>query len=168
MSKMSRLILQKQLEQLSKDDTTGFNVGLVDENDIYKWNVVFQGPEGTDYEGGLFRATLTFPENFPQMPPKMVFLTEMWHPNIYKNGEVCISILHDPGTDPQNEMETADLRWRPIYGVEQILVSVISMLNDPNINSPANVDASVEFKDHPEEYRKKVRKLTMKSMDCYM
>ena len=64
-----------------------------------------------------------------------------------------------------NSMETADERWRPILGVEAVLLSVISMLNDPNIDSPANIDASVEFRDKREEYNKKVRRLTAESID---
>jgi len=59
-----------------------------------------------------------------------------------------------------NASETADERWRPILGVESVLLSVISMLNDPNIESPANLDASIEFRDNKEEYCKKVRKMT--------
>ena len=64
-----------------------------------------------------------------------------------------------------NSMETADERWRPILGVESVLMSVISMLNDPNIESPANLDASVEYRDDRETYEKKVKKLTQASLD---
>jgi ubiquitin-conjugating enzyme E2 G1 len=97
----------------------------------------------------------------------MKFITEMWHPNIYPDGRVCISILHPPGVDRFNEQETAEERWRPVLGVEQILVSVVSMLNEPNCDSPANIDASVQFRDHNEEYKKKVRQLVLKSMDDF-
>jgi ubiquitin-conjugating enzyme E2 G1 len=95
----------------------------------------------------------------------MRFTTEMWHPNIYPDGKVCISILHNPGTDVFNPMERAEERWRPIYGVEQIIVSVISMLSDPNCDSPANIDAGVQFRNNPEDYKKRVRQLVIKSMD---
>ena len=72
----------------------------------------------------------------------MKFKSKMWHPNIYEDGRVCISILHAPGDDAMSG-EKAEERWRPILGVESILMSVISMLNDPNIDSPANLDASI-------------------------
>jgi ubiquitin-conjugating enzyme E2 G1 len=72
----------------------------------------------------------------------MTFKSKMWHPNIYPDGKVCISILHPPGVDSMNTQEKAEERWRPILGVEAILISVISMLNDPNCESPANLDAS--------------------------
>lgn len=61
--------------------------------------------------------------------------------------------------------ESADERWRPILNVEAILMSVISMLNDPNINSPANIEASVEFRDNFAEYKKKVLRLTQRSIE---
>lgn len=138
----------------------------------------FTGPEDTIYEvrqninylshvikGGFFKAILTFPTDFPQNPPEMKFITEMWHPNIYQDGKVCISILHKPGVDEFNPQEKAEERWRPVLGVEQILVSVISMLNDPNCDSPANIDAAVQLRKNPEQYKQKVRKLVLKSMD---
>ena len=165
--KYSTEILKKQLQDLMKSTDLGFSVGLVDDNDFYKWTVCFTGPEDTIYEGGFFKAILTFPDDFQQNPPEMKFITEMWHPNIYKDGRVCISILHSPGVDRFNEQESAEERWRPVLGVEQILVSVVSMLNEPNFDSPANIDASVQFRDHNEEYKKKVRQLVLKSMDDF-
>lgn len=61
---------------------------------------------------------------------------------VHKNGDVCISILHEPGEDKFG-YETASERWLPIHTVESILISVISMITDPNDESPANVDAAV-------------------------
>jgi ubiquitin-conjugating enzyme E2 G1 len=125
------------------NDDLGASIGLVDDNDLFKWSVIFEGPEDTLYEGGYFKAEMKFPEDYPNNPPEMKFVSKMWHPNIYPDGKVCISILHPPGTDAMNAQEKAEERWRPILGVEAILMSVISMLNDPNIESPANLDASI-------------------------
>lgn len=55
---------------------------------------------------------------------------------------MCISILHEPGDDKWG-YEKASERWLPVHTVETILISVISMLADPNDESPANVDAAV-------------------------
>ena len=167
MSNFSKELLKKQLKDLSKNPDLPFNVGLIDENDFYKWSVLFTGPEDTIYEGGFFKAILSFPIDFPQNPPEMRFITEMFHPNIYKDGKVCISILHSPGVDVFNTQEKAEERWRPSLGVEQILISVISMLNDPNCDSPANVDAAVMFRNNRKEYEKKVRQLALKSTDDF-
>ena len=55
------------------------------------------GPPDTLYEGGFFKCHLLFPKDYPLKPPELRILTEIWHPNIDKNGKVCISILHEPG-----------------------------------------------------------------------
>ena len=68
-------------------------------------------------------------------PPSFRFLTEMWHPNIYENGDVCISILHPPIDDPQSG-ELPSERWNPTQNVRTVLLSVISLLNEPNTFSP--------------------------------
>ena len=135
-----------------------FTAELIEDN-YFKWAVWFIGPPGTLYENGSFHAILTFPETFPNNPPHMRFLEDMWHPNIYPDGTVCISILHSPGVDIFNQEESADERWRPILGVESIMTSVMFMLGNPNLDSPANINAAIEMRDFPEIYRKKVRKL---------
>ena len=137
----------------------------MDDNDLFNWTVIFEGPQDTLYEGGFFKALLKFPTDYPNNPPEMKFVTEMWHPNIYDDGKVCISILHPPGTDQFNEQETADERWRPIHGVESVLLSVISMLSDPNLESPANIDAATHMRDDIDGYKKKVKKLTQLSVE---
>jgi ubiquitin-conjugating enzyme E2 G1 len=95
----------------------------------------------------------------------MTFISEMWHPNVYEDGKVCISILHPPGEDELNTQESADERWRPILGVEQILMSVISMLSDPNDESPANLDAAVMWRNDRAAFKKKVRQIVRKSQE---
>lgn len=66
--------------ELTKDDSHNFSIGLEDD-DLFKWRVFFEGPPDTLYEGGLFNAILSFPQDFPNTPPKMKFESEMWHPN---------------------------------------------------------------------------------------
>ncbi|XP_066545742.1 ubiquitin-conjugating enzyme E2G 1b isoform X1 [Amia ocellicauda] len=142
MTEQSALLLRKQLAELNKNPVEGFSAGLIDDDDIYKWEVVIIGPQDTLFEGGFFKAYLTFPYDYPLRPPKMKFITEIWHPNVAKNGDVCISILHEPGEDKFG-YEKPEERWLPIHTVETIMISVISMLADPNSDSPANVDAAV-------------------------
>lgn len=166
--KMAMLILGQQLKAL-QHDSDGFSVGLEDDSNLFKWTVLINGPPETPYEGGFFNATLEFPEDFPQKPPLMKFTTPgFWHPNVYKDGKVCISILHEPKEDPFNLQESVDLKWRPILSVEAVIVSVISMLNSPNFGSPANVDASVEWKKNPEVYVKKIKRLVRKTQELMM
>ncbi|KAK6590810.1 hypothetical protein RS030_122016 [Cryptosporidium xiaoi] len=165
MRNVAQELLKKQFVELTRDDTSGFSVGLDDDSNFLRWRVCFEGPPDTLYEGGIFNALLIFPEDFPNSPPKMCFEQDMWHPNVYPDGQVCISILHPPGHDLYNEQESPDERWRPIFGVESILVSVISMLGEPNLDSPANIDAALEFKNNITEYKKKVRALVRQSVE---
>ena len=79
---------------------------------------------------------------------------------VYEDGKVCISILHAPGTDQFNPFEKESEWWLPIHTAESIILCVIAMLNDPNPDSPANLDAAKMFWDHPDEYRKMVKRLT--------
>ena len=80
------------------------------------------------------------------------------------NGDVCISILHEPGDDNFG-YERASERWLPIHTVETILISVISMLADPNDESPANVDAAKEWRKEPDVFKKRVVRCVRKSQE---
>lgn len=163
MNTASGRILTKQLHEIQKDPQSPFSVGLIDDN-IYHWQVTIMGPEKTPYEGGAFPAQLDFPEDYPQNPPKMKFICPMFHPNIKNTGEVCISILHPPGKD-EFEYEHSSERWLPIHTVESILVSVVSMLSDPNCESPMNVEASRLFQNDKNEYNRRVRKTVEQCYD---
>ncbi|XP_070572003.1 ubiquitin-conjugating enzyme E2 G1-like [Ptychodera flava] len=159
------LLLKKQLRELGKKPVEGFSAGLIDDDDLYKWEVLVMGPPDTFYEGGLFKAHLIFPVEYPQKPPKMKFVTDIWHPNVEKNGDVCISILHEPGEDKYG-YESASERWLPVHTVETILLSVISMLADPNDESPANVDAAKEWRqDYTGAFKRKVRNCVRRSQE---
>ena len=85
MSAAARELLKKQMIELTRDETSGFSVGLEDDSDWFRWRVVFEGPPDTIYYGGLFTAMLRFPDDFPNNPPEMKFETSMWHPNSKKH-----------------------------------------------------------------------------------
>ncbi|EJT49079.1 ubiquitin conjugating enzyme [Trichosporon asahii var. asahii CBS 2479] len=144
-------------------------------------------PTDTLWEGAILKARLIFPpplfrdellgfparadhQEYPLLPPKMVFDSEMWHPNIYntgaRKGEVCVSILHAPGED-QWGYEDAGERWLPVHTVETVLISVISLLSAdvPDLNSPANVDAAKEVREDYPAYKKRVKRLARRSAE---
>lgn len=74
----------------------------------------------TPFEDGTFKLIMTFDESYPNKPPTVKFLSKMFHPNVYANGELCLDILQN--------------RWSPTYDVAAILTSVQSLLHDPNPN----------------------------------
>lgn len=95
---------------------------------------------------------MEFPNDYPYQPPSFRFLTKnICHPNVYTDGKLCISILHRPGEDEQSG-ELASERWNVLHGVESVLRSVLLLLDDPEINSAANVDASVLYRDNRQGY----------------
>ncbi|KAI0205064.1 ubiquitin-conjugating enzyme/RWD-like protein [Astrocystis sublimbata] len=152
--------LMSELQGLSKEKWV--NIDLVNDN-ILRWRLgLIVINSDSAFNGGYFKAEMTFTEDYPYHPPTFRFLIPIYHPNIYPDGKLCISILHQPGEDLTSG-EQASERWSPLQGVESVLRSVLLLLDDPEINSPANVDASVMYRDSREEYNKKAREIVEKS-----
>jgi len=84
-------------------------------------------------------------------------------PTVYKDGKVCISILHPPGPDDMSGEDESE-RWLPTRSIATIILSIISILSAPNFSSPANIDASVELRKNPEAYAARVKRLVEKSL----
>jgi len=84
------------------------------------------------------------------------FLVPIYHPNIYPDGKLCISILHPPGEDEMSG-ELAAERWSPAQRVESVLISILSLLDDAEVSSPANVDAGVMLRTDPDMFRSIVK-----------
>lgn len=97
---------------------------------------------------------MIFPSDYPYSPPKFRFTPAIYHPNVYKDGLLCISILHQGGDSTTGEAD--EETWSPAQSVETVLISIVSLLSDPNINSPANVDAAVGWRKNREEYNRRV------------
>lgn len=156
--------MMAEYKQLLSNPPEGIIAGPVSEENFFEWEAVVTGPEGTVFEDGVFHATLHFPQDYPLSPPTMKFTSEMFHPNVYPDGRVCISILHPPGNDPLG-YESSTERWSPVLSVEKILMSVMSMVAEPNINSPANVDAAKMWRDDPDGFRNIAHRHVRRSLE---
>ncbi|KAI9826910.1 MAG: hypothetical protein M1832_005849 [Thelocarpon impressellum] len=152
---MAERILMNEYKTLSKEPWV--NIELDDEN-VRSWTValIVLNPDSL-YYGGYFKAKMTFPSNYPYSPPDFKFLRPLFHPNIYADGKLCISILHAPGHDEMSG-ELAAERWSPAQRVESVLISIISLLDDAEVSSPANVDAGVMLRKEKSAYDDMVRK----------
>lgn len=157
---MAEKILLNEYKALSKEGWT--NISLVNDN-IFEWSValIVLNPD-SPYYGGYFKARMTFPKNYPYEPPDFRFERPLWHPNVYLDGRLCISILHSPGDDIMSG-ELAGERWTPVQRVESILISVISLMDDAEVSSPANVDAGVMKRKDPAAYSERVKQDREKS-----
>ena len=89
--------LMNEYKELTLNAPEGITAGPISEANYFEWEAFIQGPEDTPYEGAVFSAIIKFPRDYPLMPPTMTFTCPMYHPNIYPDGKVCISILHAPG-----------------------------------------------------------------------
>lgn len=106
---------------------------------------------------------MTFDSNYPYSPPSFKFTRPPYHPNIYADGKLCISILHPPQEDEQSGEHVTE-RWSPLQGVESVLRSILLLLDDPETSSAANVDAGVLFRDDRPAYNQKARALVQESL----
>ncbi|KAI5463208.1 ubiquitin-conjugating enzyme/RWD-like protein [Mariannaea sp. PMI_226] len=163
-------LLKRQLKEIqASHDIPGISCGLVNDNNIFEWEVMLMINDDCKYYGGAnFRAHLNFPINYPLMPPTLVFQTPIpFHPNIYEDGTLCISILHPPGED-QYGYELASERWSPVQTPETILLSTISLFHSPNDESPANVEAASLLREERDgkhkEFRRRCRKCVRESL----
>ena len=140
--------LASEFANMTKAPTPGIVARPVSEANLREWAFWVGGPPDSLYEHAVFTGRLSFPTDYPLSPPKMVFDPPIFHPNVYgaagaRRGEVCISILH-AGRD-ETGYERMEERWSPVQCINSILLSVLSMLAEPNVESPANVDAAKLF-----------------------
>ena len=129
----------------------------VEDGGLFKWNVGLMviNPDSA-FDGGYFKAEMTFTDKYPYAPPTFKFIRKIYHPNIYTDGKICISILHAPGEDEQSG-ELASERWSAVQSVESVLRSILVLLDNPEISSPANVDAGVMYRDDRVQYNQKAK-----------
>lgn len=121
-------------------------------HNFLEWDIILFGPDGTIFEGGVFKAYMKFPLNYPNKPPQFKFISKITHPNIYLDGRVCISILQE-GVD-QYGYESVSERWNPQQGISSILLSILNILGEPNLESPANVDASILWRNNYDKMKR--------------
>lgn len=130
--------LQSELMTLMMSSTPGISA-FPDDSDLFHWCGTITGPAGTYYEGLTFKLSMTFPPNYPYSPPTIMFTSPMWHPNIDMAGHICLDILKE--------------KWSAIYNVQSILLSLQSLLGEPNNASPLNAQAA-QLWDDPVEYKR--------------
>jgi ubiquitin-conjugating enzyme E2 A len=133
--------LSRELLKLQSDNLEGIIIETP--TDLMIWNAKIKGPQNSPFENGIFDIQLKFNVDYPIKPPSVKFLTQMYHPNIYRDGKICIDIL-------QSE-------WTPAQNIRTILLSIISLLMDPNTLSPANREAADLYNSNITAYEQKVK-----------
>jgi ubiquitin-conjugating enzyme E2 D/E len=137
--------LQKELLDMQKDDTPNLSAGPINDN-LFEWEAVILGPVGTPYEGGVFYLNISIPSNYPFKPPNVIFKTKIYHPNINSSGSICLDILKT--------------QWSPALTISKILLSICSLLADPNPNDPLVPEIANLLKTNIEVYNQTAKEWT--------
>jgi len=123
--------LRKELANIIKNPPSNCSAQMVNDN-YFHWKAQIFGPEGTPYYGGIFNLEINFPTEYPFKPPKIHFITKVYHPNINSTGSICLDILKD--------------KWSPALSISKVLISISSLLNDPNPDDPLAPTIANQYK----------------------
>jgi ubiquitin-conjugating enzyme E2 D/E len=120
----------KEINDLKKDAPDNCSAGQRGD-DVYTWDAVILGPTDCPYQGGMFKLEIHFPSDYPFKPPKVIFLTKIYHPNVSTSGAICLDILKD--------------QWSPALTIGKVLLSICSLLTDANPKDPLMPDIAEQF-----------------------
>lgn len=113
--------IQKETERLDQDPVPGISASVDPQNQRY-FHIQIAGPVTTPYEGGIFSLELFLPDDYPMCPPKVRFLTKIYHPNVDRLGRICLDILKD--------------KWSPALQIRSVLLSIQALMSAPNPDDP--------------------------------
>ena len=147
MSSKSLRRIQKELEEIKKEPPANCTAGPINLDNFYIWDATIIGPSNSPYSGGIFKLSVTFNEKYPFKPPKIKFKTKIYHPNININGSICLDILNT--------------NWSPALTIIKVLLSISSLLTDPNPKDPLYKEAATLYMKNRVEYNKKARLMTL-------
>eukprot|EP01111_Echinosteliopsis_oligospora_P000889 TRINITY_DN110_c0_g1_i1.p1 TRINITY_DN110_c0_g1~~TRINITY_DN110_c0_g1_i1.p1 ORF type:complete len:147 (-),score=38.98 TRINITY_DN110_c0_g1_i1:195-635(-) len=139
--------LQKELADFAKEAPDWCSAGLAGDS-LYKWKAHIEGPSDSPYEKGKFQLELEVPPEYPFKPPKIKFLTKVYHPNIKSDGSVCTEVLGDG--------------WSPQLKIQDVLLTMRTLLKEPNVDNPLEAEIAQQIKSAPAEYAKTAKDWTKK------
>ncbi|KAH9869298.1 Ubiquitin-conjugating enzyme E2 1 [Plenodomus lingam] len=139
--------INKELTDLGRDPPSSCSAGPIGD-DLFHWQATIMGPSDSPYSGGVFFLAIHFPTDYPFKPPKVNFTTRIYHPNINSNGSICLDILRD--------------QWSPALTISKVLLSICSMLTDPNPDDPLVPEIAHVYKTDRSRYESTAREWTRK------
>ncbi|XP_078047066.1 ubiquitin-conjugating enzyme E2 L3-like [Augochlora pura] len=140
--------LQKELHDLRTSPMKNFTDIQVDETNILIWQGVIL-PDNPPYNKGAFRIEINFPAEYPFKPPRINFVTRIYHPNINEKGQICLPIIND-----QN--------WKPATKAGQVVETLIALVNNPEPEHPMRTDLAEEFLKDRKKFMKNAEEFTKK------
>mmetsp|Transcript_102983 Transcript_102983/g.268858 ORF Transcript_102983/g.268858 Transcript_102983/m.268858 type:complete len:174 (+) Transcript_102983:108-629(+) len=154
-----RRLLRDFKKVTANDAPEGISAAPVGD-DLFQWTAIVFGPADTPWEGGVWKLDMAFPPEYPDKPPTVRFRNEVFHPNVFPDGQICLDLLRATG---------AAAGWSPSYDVCAILVAIQSLLADPDTHATpeggANPDAEGLFVRDRHQYNARVKALVEKQLD---
>ncbi|MBA0684926.1 hypothetical protein Goari_026476 [Gossypium aridum] len=117
---------------------------------MFHWQATIMGPSDSPFAGGVFLVNIHFPPDYPFKPPKVAFRTKVFHPNINSNGSICLDILKE--------------QWSPALTISKVLLSICSLLTDPNPDDPLVPEIAHMYKTDRAKYEATARSWTQKEL----
>jgi ubiquitin-conjugating enzyme E2 D/E len=143
---MATTRINKELKILQNEANENVSAGPSGDN-LFEWDGMIIGPTKTPYEGGMFRLKIYFPTDYPFKSPKVIFTTKIYHPNINSGGIICLDILKT--------------QWSPALTISKVLLSICSLLNDPNPNDPLEPIIAKQYVEDKAKYEEIARQWTL-------
>jgi ubiquitin-conjugating enzyme E2 D len=129
----------KEIKEIENSGTTKIFAGPVSDQNLFEWKAIIPGPEGSPYEKGNFGLEISFPADYPFKPPKVKFITKVFHPNITPEGNLCLDILKGD-------------EWNIKFNVMYILQAIIGLLNSPDHNNQLSADVANAYGNDPQKF----------------
>lgn len=137
--------IQKELKEIQKNPPSNVSAGP-EGDDLFTWTATIVGPDDSPYQGGVFFLEVRFPNDYPFTAPKIKFITKVYHPNVASTGAICLDILKD--------------KWSPALTISRVLLSISSLLTDPNPDDPLVPEIAEIYKTNRKQYEENARAWT--------
>ena len=141
--------ITKEMESINRNPPPFTSAGPVDDNNIFHFQATIMGPPDTPYAGGEFLLDVIYPIDYPFRPPKIKFTSKIYHCNINsENGSISLDILAD--------------QWSPSLSISSLLLSISSLLSDPNPDNPIVPEIATLFKNDRAKHDEVAKEWTQK------
>ena len=147
MTSLSTQRIKTELIEIIKHPPSNCSASLENEEDIFIWNATILGPYDTPYAGGIWKLKISLPSNYPFKPPVIKFKTKIYHPNINHSGAICLDILNN--------------NWSPALSISKVLLSICSLLNEPNPDDPLVPEIANEYNKNYETFVANAKQWTL-------